>query len=498
MTIVASQIVNVVPSVLSSGGTPTSTQGLFLTSGARVPTGQVLSFPTATAVGLYFGLSSTEYAAALIYFAGFTGAQTTPAGMLFAQYPTGNVAAWLRGASLASMTLTALKLLSGTLSLTVNGTLYTSSSISLTSATSFSNAATIIQAAFTTPNFTVSFDSTASAFIFTSNTTGTASTITVAGGTLASALGLTAAAGAVTSQGANAATPSAFMTALLLQTSNWASFTTLFDPDSGSGNTQKLAFATWNGQQNNEYLYIAWDTDVTPTLSSTASGSLGALLTAQSISGTMAIYSPDYTLAVFACAIGASVDFTQVNGRITYAFKSQSGLVPSVTDPTVAANLISNGYNFYGAYALASNNWQFLNPGTISGQYRWADAYLNQIWLNNALQLALMTLLTTARSVPYNAAGYAMIEAACNDPIAAAVNFGAIRTGVNPSALEIAEMNQTAGIKIDQVMATRGWYLRIGQATALVRGNRGSPPIVFFYMDGGSVQMITLSSVEVQ
>ena len=50
MTIPASHFVSVVPSVISAGGSALNLQGLALTSGTRVPIGQVLSFPTAAAV----------------------------------------------------------------------------------------------------------------------------------------------------------------------------------------------------------------------------------------------------------------------------------------------------------------------------------------------------------------------------------------------------------------------------------------------------------------
>lgn len=496
MTIVASQIVQVVPSVVSSGGTPVSTEGLFLTSGTRVPIGMVLSFPSASSVGTYFGLSSTEYAAAAIYFAAFTGSSITPASLLLTQYPVAAVAAYLRGGNIGGLALSSLQALTGVLTLTVNGTAYTSASITLSSATSFSAAATLIQAAFTSPPFTVTYDSLSGGFVFTASTTGSASTITVASGTLSSGLLLTTATAALTSQGATAAVPGAFMTSLLVTTTNWGSFMTLFNPDS-TGNANKLAFATWNGQQANQYIYVAWDTD--PTAAAGASAScLGALLTASSISGSMLFWGPDYTIAAFACGIGASINFTQYNGRITYAFKSQSGLVTTVNDPTTAANLMANGYNFYGGYALAANNWTFLYPGTISGPYKWADSYINQMWLNDAIQLSLMTLLTTTLSVPYNAAGYALIDAGCQVAIQAGVYFGAIGVGVPPSALEAAEINNAAGISISPTLATRGWYLQINPASAQTRGLRQSPGITFWYMDRGAVQQIVVSSVEVQ
>ena len=498
-TIPASAIVNVVPGVISAGGTGLDLQALVLTEGTRVPIGAVLAFPSALAVSGYFGGSSAEAAAAANYFAGFQNSNIKPGSILFAQFNNdAAVAAWLRGGSLAAMTLAQLQALSGVLAVTVNGTLYTSGTINLSAATSFSNAATIIQAAFVTPPFTVTFDSVASAFIVTSTTTGAASTISFGSGSISAALALSLATGAVNSQGADVTTAAAFMAGIIAITTNWASFVNLTDPDDGAGNTIKQAFAAWNNTQDNAYVYVAWDTDITPTESTAATTSLGYILKQNQSSGTCPIYSADNTLAMFVCGAIASLDFTEHNGRITFAFKSQAGLVASVTSQTAAANLMANGYNFYGAYATANDEFVFLYPGSVTGEFKWLDSYVDQIWLNNSFQLDLMTLMTQAKSVPYAPPGYAQVRAACMDTINAGLNFGAFIGGVPLSSLQASEVNNAAGLAIDQVLSSQGWYLQILPAAAQTRANRQSPPMTFWYMDGGSVQQINLASIEVQ
>jgi hypothetical protein len=473
-------------------------QGLLLSNSTRVPIGSVLSFPSASAVSTYFGSSAAESNAASLYFNGFLNSNIKPGSILFAQYPTAAVSAYLRGGSLGSMTLAQLQALSGVLTLTVNGTVKTSSTISLSAATGFSNAATIIQAGFTSPPFSVSYDSIANAFVFTTTLTGATATITEATGTLSASLYLTVATGAVLSQGAAIATPTAFMNSLILTTTNWATFMTVFDPDFGAGNTQKQVFQAWNVLQNNRYAYIAWDTDVTPLSSNAATTSLGYILQAAASSGCVPIYGTTYEKAAFLCGAIASIDFTQHNGRSTLAFKSQSGLIIDVQNQTQLSNLIANGYNGYGSYATANQNFNFYYPGSVTGQYKWLDSFINQIWMNNSFQLNLMLLLTSVKSVPYNVQGYTLIEAACMDTITAALNFGAIGAGVPLSSLQAAEVNNAAGLAIDGILATRGWYLQILPASAQSRANRTTPPMTFWYMDAGSVQQINLGSVEVQ
>jgi len=354
----------------------------------------------------------------------------------------------------------------------------------------------------------VTFDSVSGAFVITSGITGTPSTAAFATGTLAAPLLLTSATGAVLSQGAAATTPSAFMNSLIQVTQNWATFMTAFDPDGGSGNSQKLAFAAWTSAQNDRYAYVCWDTDASPTTQVPATSCLGYLIEQASYSGTILIYEPsDLNVASFLLGAIASIDFEEPNGRTTMAFRSQAGLLAGVTNAQVAINLagnpqtpgdFGNSYNFYGAYATANQGFVFFSRGTISGPFEWIDSYVNQIWLNNAFQLALMELVTQSGSIPYNDDGYALIEAALADPINAGLAFGAFRAGVTLSAAQIAEVNAAAGANIAGTLSTRGWYLQILDAAPIVRQGRASPQIKFWYVDGESIQAITLSSTALQ
>ena len=339
--------------------------------------------------------------------------------------------------------------------------------------------------------FTVTWDSVSGGFVVTSGIVGAASSVAFATGTLASSLLMTGPKGAIISPGAEQATPSAFMSGITNYTQNWATFWTVFDPDFGSGNTQKLAFAAWTNNQQDRYAYLAWDTDITPTESLNAIYSLGYLVGTggNNYSGTCCIYDPNNSyLAWMMGGYAASLDFGAVNGRTTAAFRSQSGIAASVTNETAAENLIANGYNYYGVYATANQNFLFFYPGSISGPFQWLDSYVNQIWLNSELQLALMELLTQIPSIPYNRAGYALIEAAALDPIYAGLNFGAFRAGVTLSQAQIVEVNNAAGLNVAPTLQTQGWYFQVQDASPQVREARQSPPCFFWYVDGQSVQ----------
>jgi len=167
-----------------------------------------------------------------------------------------------------------------------------------------------------------------------------------------------------------------------------------------------------------------------------------------------------------------------------------------VTSGQVSNNLKANFYNWYGAYSTAAQQFLWFYPGTVSGPFLWLDSYINQIYMNAQFQLDLMELFGQVLSIPYNATGYAQIEAACMDTITQMVNFGAIRVGVTLSSLETTEViSQTGLANVPQALTNQGWFFQVQPATVAVRQARASPVCLFLYTDGQSVQNITLSSI---
>lgn len=593
-SIPASELVNSIPSVLGTGGNPLSLNAVFGTNDPSIPLGTVKAFPDVTSVQNWFGANSPEAVFAGRYFSGYSIGTSLPSTLYFAQYNENAVAAYLRGGNMSAVSLATLQGFSGTLTVAVDGHTLTSAAIDLSSATSYVNAAALIQAGLqntgnswsgtvttvvgtvltidttasgvlhvgdhiaaagipggsTIASFgtytplagtgtvnlsvaataaagpiagtvtldpTVTYDVLRAAFVITSPSTGAASTIAFpTTSTFATNLKLTQAAGAVLSQGGAAATPAGFLNSVVAATQNWATFTTVFEADTPTA----LGFANWvstaspAGQER--FAYIEWDTVEANALGVNPTG-FGAEVTAAAYNGSMPNYDPGTRtdidpetglpvvttwtpgeLAAFVCGTIASLDFNATQGRATLAYKSQAGVNAGVNTAVAAQNLKANGYNWYGAYATANDDFTFLQPGSMPGVWKWVDPYVNQIAMNSDFQLALLTLETQVPSIPFNTNGYNLIRAALQDPIDKYVNFGAIQPGVPLSASQAQAVNLAAGVKIDGVLSTVGYYLQILPATAQVRGLRGSPPMKFWYTDGGSIQSLLLASIDVQ
>ena len=503
----ASRFVSSIPSVLAASGAPITMNGIIIDQDPSIPYGTVQQFPNQAAVGAWYGVGSNQYLLAGNYFNAFNGAGQIPSSLGFFQYNTAPVAGYMRGGSVAGLSLTQLQALSGTISVVIDGVAHVSANINLASAASFTAAAALLQTGLQTgaPNTTatVTYDALRKAFVIKSGTTGVNSS--VAFGTDASLspqLNFTAALGAVTSAGAAAQTPAGAMAAIEAATQNWASFMTSWDPDAGApGGPIKQQFSLWTTQQEGAYLYAAWDTDPTPSTQANDAACFGALVTADGYNGTVPIWALATAIGAQAAMLMgaiAAIDFTSIDGRVDFAYLSQSGLAPVVTSETVYNNLVSNGYNAYVAAATASQQFQFFQPGSMPGEWAWIDPYVNQIYFNSLMQTDLLTYRTQIKWIPYTEAGYNGIRQALQPAINQMGQFGAWAAGVELSGAQIAEVNQQAGADIATTLQNQGWYLQITDPGPAARQARLSPNIYFWYTDGGNVNQLVVNSIDVE
>ena len=560
----ASQFTSTTSGVIAAGGNPLSLNAIFLTDDNSLPIGQLTNFPSYTSVASWFGAGSNQAKWANIYFNGSDNSTIKPDGLIFAPFPKTAVAGFLRSGVVSQMTITALQALTGTVIISQDGVSRTSASINLTGASSFSAAAALIQAGFTTNPPLVTYDSQRGTFLLTSPTSGApsgfvistastttitvttapatdtlqvgqyisgagiqagvyisalgtgtggngtytissaatatatgvaatvnASSISLATGTLSTALMLTAATGAVTSAGANVGVEAAVMNSIVNVNTNWVSFTTMWEPIL----TSKQAFAAWaNGQTN--YVYVCYDTDITATTVNNNTATFANILVTNQNNGTFPIWGTG-DKAAFVCGAIGSVDYTQRQGWTNYAYRHQAGLVPDVTDQTSYVNLLSNGYNCYCDVTLDNNSWNFLQPGSVPGQWKWLDNYIDKIVLLTNIQIADMTLLNNLKALPANQAGIEVLRQSTRDPIEQAIDFGSIQTGIALTLGQAAEVNMAAGLPIDAHITQYGYYLQIIPSPGATRANRIQSRTLW-YTSAQGINTLKLSALNVQ
>lgn len=485
MTIPASQLVDITPRVIGGGLSGLAFVGTFLSKNASLPTATAVPFYSQKAVGEYFGTASNEYALAGNYFLGDSNSPKKPDVLWFYRYADTAAAAFLRGASVGSLdTLT--QVTTGSFKITVNGSTLSITGLDFSAQTSFSGVASTIQTKLATAltGTTCTWNSSFKAFVITSPTTGSTSTITYAtenttGTDVSELLGLTS---GTLSQGSAATSLTDTMSGCVNSNSNFWSFMPVWEENS----TEALELAQWCNNQGVRFMYAMVDTSnagLTPNNQACLAYQVADYFGVCSLYNTKA-------LGAMAMGIGASIDPAQLNGRKTWAFKQQNGLAYTVNSETDAPILLANGYNFYGNYATASNQFKLFQNGQISGNAKWLDTYYGQVFIRDGLQNAWLNAMISANTIPYNEAGYGVLRAAAMDTINTAVNAGFIREGVSLSEAQKAQVTQEAGLDITGALETQGWYLQILDPTTQVRSERGTPIVNFWYMDGGSIQRI--------
>lgn len=493
MPISASQIVQVNPRILASGASNLEFNGLLLTKNSVIPTGQVLNFADLTGVGEYFGLDSEEYSLATVYFLGYDNSFIKPKKLLFAKAIPASIQAFMRGGAVTDLaSLQAIE--SGNLDITLDGVNENIEEIDLSSATSFSEVASIIQTALRAANTekeaytlaTVTYSSTFKAFTITNGSLGSESTTAFPSGTVANALNLTEDLGAVLSQGSDALSYVSQMTAITNVDQNWVNFTTTWT----CTEEDVLGYADWANSQGVDYLFIYGDSSPT-LLQANSEATIAYAIKEANLSAVAGCYG-NQEYPVFIMAIGASIDWTRVNSVITTAFKSQSGLPANDLTSTDALNLISQGMNFVGDYATRNDNFIFNYPGQMFGDYAWIDAYWGAVWLKNQVQAACMFGFNATGRAPYTERGYTLVRSWIQDPINSALNNGVIDVGLTLSETQIATINNEAGLDIATEVANTGYFLLVADPGASARVNRESPTIGLWYTYGGAINALNI------
>ncbi len=490
MTIPASELVDLQPRTLGGGLAGVELNGLLLSNSADLPANMVYPFGSPDAVTNYFGAESAEASLANGYFLADDNKQKSPTTLYFYRFISEASAGWLRGSRISADIKAFQAITDGALNLTIDGSPVALAEINLSAATSYSAVAEAIQAKMT-GGATVAYNSNFGAFVITSGSTGTNSSVVAGaeGTDLSALMNLSPADGAITSAGSEAQTLTESMQAAIKSSQNWVTFMPVFQET----DEQKQELAAWCNSKGTRFAYIANEVNGNALVPNNAA------CFAQKVKDYYGIFNAYNTKAFCALAMGyaASMDLERTNGRKAFAYRSQAGLAYTVDDAENANALLGNGYNFYGSYATAAEEFTLAQNGQISGDAKWFDTYLGQIWLKARMQAAWLTVLMNANTLPFNVDGYSAIYAGSIDVINAGLNAGLIVPGVTLSAEQISQVNREAGLDISEALYTQGWYLQIPDANTATRIARGPLRPNFWYCDGGSIQTIQGTSTTI-
>lgn len=489
--------------------------GIGLTANALIPsTNPVLQFTSAAAVGTYFGTSSNEYKAAVKYFKTSTTALSIPKYIYFGKYVVAATNPYLRSGVVTNTAtkLTALKAItSGNITVSVNGTTYPTTGIDLSAATSLSNVASLLTTAITTANaalnsgganFTITYDSTFNQFVASIPGTGSTKTMNYFSSTgspnLATTLQFTQATNAILSQGQNAADAAANLASLLPYFTDQFSIAFVDDLDGDLDDTILLDTATWVDGQGDRFAFFLWSNEVALE-SLTDTTSIWYQINQAGLNNTAFFDEVIYNnsdRAFAAMGIFASVDFTLPNSAITLAFKTQTGLLPSVTDTSIAQILDTKAINYYGNVGINGStvqvNWFY--GSYISGKWTFIDNLVAQVWIAFQFQVGLANLFSALGQVPNDPDGDGQIRSVLTDKANACIANGIIAQGVVFDSATSQQLKTNFGISSQEL--TNNGYVIVNSATSqALRQIRESSPWFFIYVKGSAIQYLPIQTV---
>lgn len=549
MSIPISQYVNITSGVGGAAVVPTrNLYGRLFTGNSLVPPQTFIQFPTAAAVGAYFGTTSEEYYRALFYFSWISKSNQQAQAIQFARFVSAACAPMIFTSNAVPyvFTLTSWTAISaGGFKLTIGGvTLDMSGELNFSEATDGADVATVMQtyiqengtgAVFTSATVTYSATGTNPGFTFTGGATGNnvisleapASGINILGNNssgapllvwspqqvLSSAVG-----GTITTQGAIWTNGSAVeTTASCLATSStnnndFGSF--LFLNNLYLTLAQIQAAANWNATTipNNLYMYTipiiatnintsTWLANyptglaqvaglsitlqsppltMTGTLTNTSANvtvtSTTGLAVGMQISGTdipsdtyIASITSSTVFVMSAAATGSTIttitfqlneypemapmmiaaatDYTAINSVQNYMFNVFT-LTPSVTLQSTAQSYNALSVNYYGQVQNAGVNFSFYQQGVLQGTSTNPlnqNTYMNEVWLKDAMAVAILNLLLGLTQVAANNQGRSQILTTMQNIINQALNNGTISVGKQLTQLQQSYITSATG-----------------------------------------------------
>lgn len=484
--------------------------GLGLTGSNFIPTTTpILQFKSLADVGDYFGTDTVEYASARKYFASCVTAINFPPYIYFGLISLNAIGAWLASGKIEDPSAKLIELqavTAGVLSVIIDGSSYTTTGIDLSGATSLSDAASIIQTAVTTAHapiasiFTFSYNGSRNTFYSYNDDTGVTSTIGYFFSlttNLATILQTTQATNAVLSQGRDAMTITENLEFLKGEFTDQFSIYFVDNLLGTITNDQQLELAQWVSDQGDKFWAVIWSNEVA-LRSLTDTTSIWYLINQAGINNCSifdeVLYNNSDRVSA-ASGIFASVDLTQPNSAIALAWKQQDGLLPSVTNTSVASILDTKGINYYGKVAFTGSalTQDFFYPGAISGKWTFVDNLVGAVWIAYQCQFQTADLFLSVGQVPIDPDGQGQVRSGLNVAMEGSKANGIIVTGLTFDNTTSIEIKTTFGI--DSIELTNNGYAILNTLPpAGLRKLRVSSPWYVLYTKGSAYQFVPINT----
>lgn len=423
--------------------------GRMFTQNDLVPTGSFINFTSADDVGTWFGFSSDEYARAAFYFGWVSKNGVIPPSVDFARYNPANTFPEIFGNIQPQDVSDYDTITTGSFTLTLGSHTESFNALDFTAAVSLADVATVIETAIQAvvagglqwTAATVTYDAVRGSFNLVGGDNSTAAPVSVAEGVggqpIGNLLGWVQGATLIWSDGALAQTPTEAVSSSAAASDNFGSFLFL----EALGNDEIVSVATWNYNENVKFMYCVPAVDQTQ-----ATTYEGLLASIGGVQITLAPINTQYPEQA-PMMIFAATDYTSQNSVQNYMFQIFN-LDASVTDDATADIYDALKVNYYGVTQTAGQYLAFYQRGYMQGPAsspQTQNVYANEVWLKDAMQAALMTLLVTQAKVSANSAGQSQVLAVLQSVIDEATNNGTISANKKLTQSQIGYITATSG-----------------------------------------------------
>ena len=463
------------------------------TTNALFPLNTVLEFTSAADVANFAGATSQEAKLASAYFGWVSKSINSPRRISFFGASLTAAAPFLRSTKGLSGLTEFKAITNGSVVITMGDDSYTLSSLSFTSATSYSDIASTLETAINANTSggtlwtaaTVVYNAETSSFKLTGGATGdntiTYATAADSGTDISSLIGWSESTNPIISNGTNATTLTNILNKAVELSDNFASyaFTGLtFDA------SQINEIGTWNDNQNFLYMYCG---DVGANYSSiieSAAAHQGMAINYQPLIGVLPAYLMPATIL-------AATNYSHINGTVNYMFQQFPNQAVTVDTNALANTLDPLHINYNGQTQKAGQKIEFYQDGYLADGTDIA-VYANEIWLKDACITELLNLEIALEKIPANIDGLAQVQATLQSVIDEALNNGVILPGKELTNTQKVYITQITGDNTAwQRVQLNGYVLTVELSQQIVNGaTKYIAEYTLVYSKGDSIRKV--------
>lgn len=413
------------------------------TTNELLPTNSYAEFTSLSQVGDYFGTTSDEYKRAAFYFGFISKSYYSPQKLSFASYVPVAVPPKIFGSKFTT-TLTQFQAISnGSFRLTLGADTNDITGLDFSTVTSFADVAAAIELAINAETgvqwtaATVDYDAARGAFNFVGGDAVTAVVSAASAGVGTNIVSLIGwGTSAIFSDGSAAMSVTDTLTASADASNNFASF--LFMPYGVLTLDEIIEAAAWNAayEPNISFMYLV------PVLRDDA---VDYNLALSGYAGTAVSEYSDTSgyVEMLPGAILAATRYDQPNSVQNYMFQQSVLLSPTVVTTSDSNTLDDLGINYYGQTQTAGQPISFYQRGTIYGtdlDPEFINIYANEIWLKDAMAVALLNAFLILAQIPANTEGLQTVKSIQQPVIEQALVNKVISVGKQLTTAQKAEI----------------------------------------------------------